>query len=172
MPAGHRGNPWPWTFLSGSNAFSMQSDSLPCLGPSHSSAFSCMFLLHIQCQSKPDKVSYNTTILSTSDSAGLLIGGSSLRPLFPRRLRGHQDGEQLRSHSQSAAGVRQRQRNQDGEQLCSHSQSAAGETKTKTPRWGSITLPLSECSRCETKTEKQNREQPQAHSQGAAGHLK
>ena len=150
MPAGHRGNPWPWTFLSGSNAFSMQSDSLPCLGPSHSSAFSCMFLLHIQCQSKPDKVSYNTTILSTSDSAGLLIGGSSLRPLFPRRLRGHQDGEQLRSHSQSAAG----------------------ETKTRIPRGGAIMLPLSECSRCETKTEKQNREQPQAHSQGAAGHLK
>ena len=150
MPAGHRGNPWPWTFLSGSNAFSMQSDSLPCLGPSHSSAFSCMFLLHIQWQSKPDKVSYNTTILSTSDSAGLLIGWSSLRPLLPRRLRGHQDGEQLRSHSQSAAG----------------------ETKTRIPRGGAIMLPLSECSRCETKTEKQNREQPQAHSQGAAGHLK
>ena len=55
MPAGHRGNPWLRTFLSGSNAFSMQSDSFPCLGPSHSSAFSCMFLLHIQCQSNQTK---------------------------------------------------------------------------------------------------------------------
>ena len=140
MPAGHRGNPWPRTFLSGSNAFLMQCDSLPCLGPSHSSAFSCMFLLHIQCQSKPDKVSYNTTILSTSDSAGLLIGGSSLRPLFPRRLRGHQDGEQLRSHSQSAAGVRQRQKNKIGSSYkptLKVQQVTWSETKTKTKtRWG------------------------------------